>query len=135
MATTSTGVTFFEAPTTDDLPVVCAWCGATIKPGTQGPISHGICADCAAFTLVQSGYGRDVETPRVYTVMGRLANALQHRKGWDIDLVCSAMDDIVQRAKTRVTMECEVAWLAYEEGLLDVVGAGPAVTSLADAAA
>jgi hypothetical protein len=66
--------------------------------------------------------------------MGRLANALQHRKGWDIDLVCGAMDDIVQRAQGRVAMECEVAWLAYEEGLLDVVDAGPAVTSLADAA-
>ena len=136
MADTSTAVALVEAPTENDLPVVCAWCGATIKEGTRGPASHGICRDCMAFTLVQSGYGRDVETPRVYAVMGRLANALQHRKGWDIGLVCSAMDGIVQRGKTRVAMECEVAWLAYEEGLMDVVDtkADGETVPLADAA-
>jgi hypothetical protein len=61
--------------------------------------------------------------------MGRLANALQHRKGWDIDLVCNVMDDIVRRATTRVDTECEVAWLAYEEGLLDVV-TGPVIVDV-----
>ena len=141
MADTSTAIALVEAPTKDDLPVVCAWCGATIKEGTRRPISHGICRDCAAFTLVQSGYGRDVETPRVYAVMGRLANALRHRKGWHTDLVCNVMDGIVQRAKTRVAMECEVMWLAYETSLLDVVGGesaatpGPVSMPLADAAA
>ena len=34
-----------------------------------------------------------------------------------------------QRAKTLVAMECEVAWLAYEEGLLDVVGGESAATT------
>ena len=113
------------------MPVVCAWCGATIKEGTQGPPSHGICPSCRDFTLVQSGYGRDVEAPRVYTVMGRLANALQHRKGWDIDTVCAVMDGIVRRGTTRVAMECEVAWLAHEEGLDELLSA-PAM--LVDAA-
>ncbi len=122
MATTGTAVTFVEAPTARDLPVVCAWCGATIREGTAGPVSHGVCRDCASFVLVQSGYGRDVATPRVYTVMGRLAKALEHRKGWPIDTVCAVMDGIAQ-AKTRVAMECEVAWLAHEEGLDELLSA------------
>ena len=128
METTSTAVTFVEAPTT--MPVVCAWCGATLKEGTRGPASHGICRDCMAFTLVQSGYGRNAETPRVYAVMGRLATALE-RRGWDVDLLCGVMDGIVGRAKTRVAMECEVAWLAHEEGLDELLSA-PAMLVDAD---
>lgn len=28
--------------------VFCAWCGKVLKPGpTDGPVSHGICAECA----------------------------------------------------------------------------------------
>jgi hypothetical protein len=141
MATTSTGVTFFEAPTTDDLPVVCAWCGATIQEGVQGPVSHGICEDCLAFVLARAGHEWYAPTPRVDAVKAQLARALRYRKGWGDDLVCNVMDGIVERAKTRVALECEVMWLAYETGLLDVVGGESAATPepvsmpLADAAA
>ena len=141
MATIGTTVTFVEAGATDDLPVVCAWCGATIQEGAQGPVSHGICEDCLAFVLARAGREWDAPTPRVDAVKAQLARALEHRKGWHVDLVCNVMDGIVQRAKTLVAMECEVAWLAYEEGLLDVVGGESAATTepvsmpLADAAA
>ena len=141
MATTSTAVTFVEAPTKDDLPVLCAWCGGTIKNGTRGPASHGICDDCKAFVLARAGYDGDAPTPRVDAVKAALARALRYRKGWGDDLVCNVMDGIVERAKTRVALECEVMWLAHEEGLLDVVGGESAATPepvsmpLADAAA
>ena len=128
MATTSTAVTFVEAPTKDDLPVVCAWCGATIKEGKWAPVSHGICPECKAFLLARTGYAWDAPTPRVDAVKAALARALRYRKGWGDDLVCNVMDGIVERAKTRVALECEVMWLAHEEGLLDVVGGESAAT-------
>ena len=156
MATTSTAVTFFEAPTVD-MPVVCCECGATIREGTQGPVSHGLCPQCFAWAMVEAGFGREVAPPDVYEVMGRLARALQERRGWDVDRVCIVMDGICydpkwsakrsakRRAKRRVARrvdaECEVMWLAHEEGLLDVVGGesaatpGPVSMPLADAAA
>ena len=129
METTSTAVTFVEAPTT--MPVVCAWCGATLKEGTRGPVSHGICSECRAFVLARAGYDWDAPTPRVDMVKARLEQALRYRKGWHQELVSNVMDGIVGRAKTRVAMECEVAWLAHEEGLDELLSA-PAM--LVDAA-
>ena len=140
MATTSTAVTFVEAPTVD-MPVVCCECGATIREGTQGPVSHGLCAQCFAWAMVEAGFGREVAPPDVYEVMGRLARALQERRGWDIDSVCIVMDGICYGAIRRVEAGCEVMWLAYETSLLDVVGGESAATTepvsmpLADAAA
>lgn len=137
MATVDTAITFVKAGATDDLPVVCAWCGTTIKEGTQRPVSHGICEDCLAFVLARAGHEWDAPTPRVDAVKAQLARALEHRKGWHIDLVCNVMDGIVERAKTRVALESEVMWLAYETGLLDVLnGMGAAAPGpLVDAAA
>ena len=149
MATTSTAVTFVEAPTKDDMPLVCCECGATIREGTQGPVSHGLCPQCFAWAMVEAGFGREVAPPDVYEVMGRLARALQDRRGWDVDRVCIVMDGICydpkrsakRRVARRVDAECEVMWLAYETGLLDVVGGESAATTepvsmpLADAAA
>jgi hypothetical protein len=129
MATTSTAVTFVEAPTKDDMPVVCCECGATIREGTQGPVSHGLCPQCFAWAMVEAGFGREVAPPDVYEVMGRLARALQERRGWDVDRVCIVMDGICYGAKRRVEAECEVMWLAHEEGLLDVVGSESAATT------
>ena len=121
MATTSTAVTLVEAPT--DMPVLCAWCGATIKEGTRGPASHGICLKCKEYVLAQSGLDPDAAPPDVHEVMGRLASALQERKGWNIGLVCNVMDGICYGTKTRVESECEVMWLARETGLMDVLNA------------
>ncbi len=119
MATTGTAITFGQ--TSDDPAVICAWCGATINEGAPGRISHGMCRDCRDFVLVQSGLAREDEASRVYAVMGRPADALEQRKGWHSDAVRAVMDSIVQRAKTRVETECELAWLAYEEGLDEVL--------------
>ena len=140
MATTSTAVTFVEAPAVD-MPVVCCECGATIREGTQGPVSHGLCPQCFAWAMVEAGFGREVAPPDVYEVMGWLARALQERRGWGVDVVCLVADGICYGVKRRVEAECEVMWLAYETGLLDVVGGESAATTepvsmpLADAAA
>lgn len=133
MEATSTAIALVEAPV--DIPVVCAWCGATIREGTQGPASHGLCLKCEAFVLVQSGLGRYAKTPDVYTVMGRLAKALEHRRGWPLETVCAVLDGICQQTN-RVGTECEVAWLAHEEGLDELLNVTePVVVDLPLAAA
>ena len=30
-----------------DLTVICAWCEAVVRGGAPGPVSHGICRECA----------------------------------------------------------------------------------------
>ncbi len=33
-------------PESKSLQIVCAWCNRSIREGSTGPISHGICLDC-----------------------------------------------------------------------------------------
>jgi len=44
-ATVGSVDTRFSSP--PDLTVVCAWCEAVVRSGAAGPVSHGICRECA----------------------------------------------------------------------------------------
>lgn len=54
----------------------------------------------------------------VYAAMGRLAQMLEPRIGWDT--VAAAMDGITELPTMR-EMEEAVAWLAHDNGLVDTI--------------
>lgn len=58
----------------------------------------------------------------VYVAMGRLAQMLEPRIGWDT--VAAAMDGITE-LPTKREMEEAVAWLARDNGLVDTINSQP----------